>query len=329
MSDEYEHIEVYGFKRNIHSVKNYTLFDTKPNITYEIIGTFEDGKYFNRFLNYLKLIILLYSKYGLRKKHLYVVGIDLRIISALILNADVDYVISDIVWLYFKGIKKKVFKPIDLFLARKSNTVIFTSMGFYEAHYKNHVPREKVVLNENLLATYGKVQPLEDLRSDGIHIAYIGAFRYGEIIDNLLSVVKSNKLLHLNFYGDGESEIVNTMKAHAKEYDQITYNGAFKNPDDLQAIYEENNINFVVYDNRLMNERVAMPNKFYESGFFNMPILCATNTYVGQRAVDQGMGWVCDIDKESIGEFFNSISVEDLVDCHNRIKTLDKSQFHY
>ena len=100
------------------------------------------------------------------------------------------------------------------------------------------------------------------------------------------------------------------MKAHAREYDQITYNGAFKNPDDLQAIYEENNINFVVYDNRLMNERVAMPNKFYESGFFNMPILCATNTYVGQRAVEHGMGWVCDIDKESIREFFNSISVE-------------------
>ncbi|MGB5315345.1 MAG: hypothetical protein WBN56_05040 [Robiginitalea sp.] len=329
MSEEFEEVEVYGFKRNIHSVKNYSLFETKSNISYKIIGTFEDGKYFNRFWNYLKLIVLLYSKHGLRKKHLYVVGIDLRMISFFILNSKIDYVISDIVWLYFKGIKKKIFKPIDLFLARTSNKVIFTSLGFYEAYYKNDVPKEKVVLNENLLATYGKVHPLENLRSDGIHIAYIGAFRYGEIIDNLLNAVKKNKQLNLNFYGDGESEIVHTMKEYAEEYDRITYNGAFKNPDDLQAIYEQNNINFVVYDNRLLNERVAMPNKFYESGFFNMPILCATNTYVGQRAVEQGMGWTCDIYEESISEFFDSITISELIDCHNRIKTLDKSQFNY
>ena len=30
MSDEYEHIEVYGFKRNIHSVKNYIFLTQNP-----------------------------------------------------------------------------------------------------------------------------------------------------------------------------------------------------------------------------------------------------------------------------------------------------------
>ena len=262
MADEYDEVEVYGFKRNIHSVKNYTLFDTKPNISYKIMGTLEDGKYSNRIVKYIKLLGVLLKQYGVKRKHLYVVGIDLRILASLLPNSRVDYVISDIVWLYYKGFRKYLFKTIDLALAGKSDKVIFTSLGFYESYYKDHVSPDQVVLNENKLATYGKVKPLNSLRNDGIHIAYIGAFRYGEIIDNLLNVVKDSKILHLNFYGDGESEIVEKMKEYSGKYSHITFNGAFKNPDDLERIYSQNNINFVVYDNRLENEQVAMPTKF-------------------------------------------------------------------
>ncbi|MEC8831080.1 MAG: hypothetical protein VX772_01880, partial [Bacteroidota bacterium] len=114
-----------------------------------------------------------------------------------------------------------------------------------------------------------------------------------------------------------------------EQYDNITFNGAFKNPDDLQNIYEENNVNFVVYDNRFENERVAMPNKFYESGFFNVPIICATNTYVGKRALQLEMGWTCGIEESSIRAFFQNLSVEDVLECHERIKKLDKSMFNY
>ena len=117
------------------------------------------------------------------------------------------------------------------------------------------------------------------------------------------------------------------MKNNAIKYDNITFNGSFKNPDDLERIYSENNINFVVYNNTLKNEQVAMPNKFYESGFFNMPILCATNTYVGQRALDQGMGWIVDIDQKSIASFFDNLKIEDLIKTHESIKKLDKADF--
>src|SRR5690606_38015998 len=105
------------------------------------------------------------------------------------------------------------------------------------------------------------------------------------------------------------------------------YHGPFKNPDDLEKIYGENNLNFVVYDNTLENEKVAMPNKFYESGFFNIPIVCATKTYVGQRVLEQGLGWTIDTDFKSISNFLNTISIEELKECHRHIKKLDKSHF--
>ena len=328
-SKEYKNIYVYGFDRKIHSVENYRILDAYDNIKYEIVGTMEDKRYWNRFFQYLKLLRIIYKKHGFSKKRFYVVGIDLRMLCVPVINKHVDYAISDIAWLYFPKPYKALVGFIDKMLAKFSDKVLFTSMGFYEAHYKNYVSKKQLVLTENKLATYGRVFPIDKLKDDKVRIAYVGAFRYKDIISNLLNVVKNNNDLVLNFYGDGFSDIVEKMKNHAEEYDNITFNGAFKNPDDLQKIYEENNINFVVYNNRFENERVAMPNKFYESGFFNVPIVCATNTYVGKRALELGMGWTTDITQESIQEFFDSMDVKQIIDCHNRIKLLDKSLFNY
>ena len=325
----YDEVFVYGFARKIHAVKNYKLLDEYGNVKYEKLGTLEDGKYWNRFSHYLKVLSILYKNHGLSKKHFYVVGIDLRFLTIFVLNKYVEYVISDLAWLYYPKPFKQILGLVDKLLAKSSNKVLMTSQGFYNKYYKKFVRPEKLVLTENKLATYGKVFPIENLKKDKIRIAYIGAFRYANIINNLLKVVKNNPHLSLNFYGDGVSDLVDSMKYHALNYDNITFNGAFKNPDDLQRIYDENNINFVIYNNEFENERVAMPNKFYESGFFNVPILCATKTYVGQRALELEMGWCCDIDEDSINRFFEDITMDEIVQCHERIKELDKSMFNY
>jgi len=328
-SKEYEHVHVYGFTRKIHAVENYKILDNNENIKYQIVSTIEDGKYWKRLIAYLKLIVIIYKKYGFIKKHLYVVGLDLRILCVLIFNKYIEYVISDIAWLYYPKPFSTIFGKIDQILSNYSDKVLMTSRGFYNSYYKKYVSEEQLVLTENKLATYNRVFPLKELKSDKIRIAYVGAFRYGKIITNLLNVVKNNKNLELNFYGDGFSEIVTKMKEHAATYDNIFFNGAFKNPDDLQNIYANSNVNFVIYNNTLANERVAMPNKFYESGFFNIPILCATNTYVGQRALELNMGWVCDISEEEIYKFFNNLSIDDILKKHENIKELDKSLFNY
>ncbi|WP_420322310.1 hypothetical protein [Flagellimonas sp.] len=325
----YDNIYVYGFTRKIHAVENYKILDDYKNVSYAIVGALEDRKYWNRLHHYIKLLRIIYNNHGLRKKQLYVVGMDLRLLCVAIFNKYTEYVISDLAWLYYKQPFKTVWGMLDKLLAKSSDKVLMTSRGFYETYYKKFVKKENLVLTENKLATYGRVFPLEKLKDDKIHIAYVGAFRYKKIISNLLNVVKGDSRLALNFYGDGFSDIVEKMKEHAETYDNITFNGAFKNPDDLQKIYEQNNINFVVYNNEQENERVAMPNKFYESGFFNVPIVCATKTYVGKRALELNMGWVCDIDQDGIQNFFDSLNIDQIMDCHNGIKKLDKSLFNY
>lgn len=326
-SEEFDQIDVYGFNRKIHAVNNYSVLDSYSNINYKIVASLEDKKYSNRIFAYIKLFLILLTKYGFSKKHMYVVGIDIRMICSFLINKKIEYVISDIMWLYLPKRKRDFLEKIDTRMAKNSYKVLFTSRGFYDAYYKSYVSEEQLVITENKLATYNKVKPLESLKLDTVRIAYIGAFRYTSIIKNLLKVVVENPNFMLNIYGDGSSEIVDYMKSHAKEYKNITYNGAFKNPDDLEYIYAQNNVNFVVYNNTLFNEMVAMPNKYYESGYFNMPIICATNTYVGERVLENGMGWVSGINYTDISAFFKNLKIEDIKDCHERIKKIDKNNF--
>lgn len=324
---EYETIQVYGFSRKIHAVNNYGILNDYSNIEIKIVGTFSDNKYLNRIRDYIRLISIIYQNHGIKNKHLYVFGLDLRIISSLLFNTKIDYEISDIMWLYKPKFPKAILKIIDTFLVSKSNKVTFTSQGFYDVYYKKHIPENKALIKENKFKTYGKVNPIEIIKTDTLRIAYIGAFRYNNIIKDLIEVVSLNENIILNFYGDGSFSVVDNIKMNEKLHENIFFHGAFKNPDDLEKIYANNNLNFVVYDNSLENEKVAMPNKYYESGYFNIPIVCAENTYVGRRVLEQKMGWTTGTSKSEISAFLNELTVEDVINCHKNISQLDKELF--
>nr|WP_297782564.1 hypothetical protein [uncultured Allomuricauda sp.] len=325
---EYKKVHVYGFTRNVHSVQNHKVLEENDNVTITVVGQLKNNQYFQRAFVFIRLLWLIYAKYGFGKKSIYVFGLDLRALSFFIMNADVDYEISDIVWLYSGKTKRKLMSFLDRFLAGRSRKVVFTTRSFYEGYYKKNVSESQVVVKENKLETYSRVNPVEKMQTDKLRIAYIGAFRYAEIIKGLTEVVAANKNIILNFYGATHGgTIIQGIEKAVNENSNIHYHGPFKNPDDLERIYGENNLNFVVYNNTLENEKVAMPNKYYESGFFNIPIVCANGTYVGERVLENKMGWTIDTDKESISDFLNTITMSELMDCHENIKTLDKQYF--
>ncbi|MRX63771.1 glycosyltransferase [Maribacter luteus] len=327
MSEKYDCIHVYGFLRDIKNVGNHHLLKNQPNIKLNIVQEIEDKKYLKRFLGLCKLLYLVYIVFGFKRKNIYVFGLDLRLLCFFIFRANVTYEISDIMWLYLNKPKRTLFEHLDKNLAKISSRVVFTSFEFYNRYYKEYIDKEKVSIEENKLETYNKVIPLENIPTDKIRIAYVGAFRYTKIIEDLIDVVKSDKSIILNFHGDGYSETVGLIKKTCKENSNIFFHGAFKNPDDLEHIYSKNNLNFVVYQNTLENEQVAMPNKYYESGFFNIPIVCASNTYVGRRVVSNGIGWMIDTDRKSLYNFLINLKIEDLLNKHQQIKKLPKDMF--
>lgn len=324
---EYSKIYVLGFTREIYSVHNYKKLDGVENISYEIVGSFKDSDLFKRLFLYIKLIWIIFKKCGFKSKNIYVFGFDLRFVSAFIINKNILYEISDIMWLYKSDWQKKVLRMMDFYFAKHSKLVIFTSAGFYREYF-SFLNSSKVEIKENKFQSHNLVQPLLSIRTDKIRIAYVGAFRYKNIIDYLIQVCSdySDKVV-LSFYGDGEKSIVSKVKLACELNNNIKYFGPFKNPEGLEKIYNENNLNFVAYDNRKPNERVAMPNKFYESGFFNIPIVCSCNTYVGDQVMKLKIGWVIEPTIMGIDKFISSITINDIIEKHEASKKLDRCLF--
>jgi len=325
-SAEYKKVKVYGFRRDFYNVDNSAKLADYPNIEVEIVGLLKNEQYLHRVFLYLKLLFLLNVKTPRGRKDIYTFGLDLRFICCFFFNSDINYEIADIMWLYRPKLARSILSKIDFYLSKRSKKVIFTSEGFYRKHYA-FLPESQVVIIENRFKTYGKVKPLNSIPTDKIRLAYIGSFRYAQIIAGLIRVVQRHPEYELDFYGDGFADIVAGIKSAAETSPNVHYHGPYMNPVDLEPIYTKTNLNFAAYDNSLDNEKVAMPNKFYESGYFNIPIVCAKGTFVGEKTIEMQMGWTIEPDEQSIEEFLGSISIADLVTCHERIKTMDRALF--
>ncbi|SNQ44090.1 glycosyltransferase family protein [Cellulophaga lytica] len=328
LSKSYKKVIVFGFNRNIHKVNNFSALNNFSNVEINIVGNLSNSQYLNRLKSYLSLVYKIYKNFGLKKKNIYVFGLDLRMLTSGIVNKSVTYEISDIVWLYSKGFKKVVLKNIDFLLSKFSSQVAFTSYGFFQKYYKPYVNECKVIIKENKFKSYGKVKAIQKIKLDRIRVAYIGAFRYSGIIKKLIDILSNDDRYRLDFYGDCHNkQIIDMMKGAQKSANNIFFHGPFKNPDDLEEIYDNSNVNFVAYDNTLDNEKVAMPNKYYESGFFNIPIICSEHTYLSDRVLENNMGWSIGISEKDMSVFFNSLTLDEIEQKYKNIKGLDKTLF--
>lgn len=324
LSQHYKNVEVITFNRSIYDVGNYeNIFGS--NISIKIVANIEDGKYFKRLLIAVKMMFILLSKI-FKKQDTYCFGLDSRMYASLLIFNNKYYEISDIVWLYFNGFNKMIWSNLDFYLAKKSKKIIFTSEGFYRKYY-NFISDHKIIIEENKFKTYGKVNPVLNLSKNRISIGYIGAFRYFNIVKDIIKVVSENQNIDLNFYGDGPNEIKDFIKEKQNQFKNIKYHGSFKNPDDLTHIYNVCNLNFVCYDNKLENELVAMPNKYYESGFFNIPIVCSTKTFLSEKVLENNLGWAINPDYEGLKLFLDSLTIKDIIEKHNEIQKIDKKLF--
>ena len=86
-------------------------------------------------------------------------------------------------------------------------------------------------------------------------------------------------------------------------------------------------INFVAYDTDSYNVRVALPNKLYESIFFQVPIIVSKNTYLSECVSNFDIGYA--INSSDINESLESISSidkQDLVIKANNISKIDDEE---
>lgn len=324
--------KVFGFKRKYYSSNKFN-----SSTDYTSLGFIENGRYFNRIYKLVQAwrVISLNSE---SNDGLYAFGIDCFLIGKL---AGIKFGIVELGDLRFVNRPSSFMARLERYILSKANKIVITSPYFYESYFKEYgFEKNKFIVLENKLPEnhFTRPSPVSEIRDGGkINIGLIGYLRYKEPIEFIIRFVESNSDRYtLQCYGDGPFSYLISDSA----CESITFHGEFISPGDLREIYSNIDINYICYEQTDENVKIAIPNKYYESIFFNKPIICSKGTALASEVLKDNIGKSLDFsrptqmydDLKAIDQEFirihsincGKIPTEKLFDdAENKIRTLD------
>lgn len=298
---------------------------------YHCVGKIEDGKVFSRIWYYLLLITKLFSPFK-KDQNFYIFGSDLTFLI-LFLHGRITFEVADLRVVDVKPPMKNVLQILDKIAVNKISKLVLTSEYHYKQYYARFISPEKVLILRNKLPS---VKILTDLNipsveiNEKITIGLLGVLRYERVIDLLISFIKNNEAnYNLIIYGKPSGRYDNDYLSYLDAHNSnISWNGMYNNPEDLEKIYSNIDINFVVYDNVYNNVRIAIPNKLYESILFKRPILCCTESEFGNEVIKLGIGKSVRTDSYSVfSEDILSFSTNQIEISSQKMGDIDKSYY--
>ena len=311
---------VYSFNRNWYNV------NLPKDIEINSLGDIVPGSYLKRLVIYIKKIRPIFRTH--KGSIFYCYGQDMALVAALF-GKKYIYEESDLMYLgYSTPLVRTIMKKVDLWLQKKAQAAVLTSQGFVDFLYKEK-PQNVFILPNKLDSSFlssTRPQPRTFDTIDGLRFAFIGLLRYERMITAFVKEMACfNPTYEFHIWGDGGDDQKRFVQQLCQLYPQVFYHGPFRNPMDLPNIYSRVDINFVCYDTNGLNERIAEPNKLYESTFFNTPILVSPETYLSKVVRLWDTGYIIDCNSsDSIRTFFEDLSVDTLnkkvVNC-NRVQT--------
>jgi len=300
---------VYNFKRGFYELKY------PPEIKKVLLGKISNANYLQRIPHLFKAIYLINKGEKQRiqsSKVVYTFGPDAGLIGSLIKKKN-DFLVYEIGDLRNpipnKNILSKSILKMEKMILKNTDLFVTTSHRFISDCYY-HIDRtilKKSIVIENrpskrlLLLKGGRPQPVRPCFP--IKLGFVGFLRYR---DCLLPVIKSISRLKgiFEFHVYGQGPLRDEIEKYEMRSDNIFYHGSFKNPEDLSRIYGSLHLNYVVYDNKDLNVRLAIPNKLYESIYFCTPMVVAADTELSKRVLELSIGFVIDPRKKNFAEDF-------------------------
>jgi glycosyltransferase involved in cell wall biosynthesis len=304
-------IEVYGFDRNIYSINKIPEY-----IKVNVIGNVVDGKnYLKRISLYNKKLYQIFKKYREKQVIYYVFGHDLAIITSIFGRKPYIYEIGDLRYVYFNRFFELFFLFFDRKVISKSIMTVLITEGFME--YLNvNMNKNKIIIQPNKISTYFnnfKRNPLCN-NNEKIVFSFVGLIRYPNTIFRFAKIVGEYFPMHeFRFYGDTpmfRNEIIDLTN----KYPNVKFIGEFKNPEDMETIYQNIDCVVMCYDVTNINEKVAQPNKFYEAIFFCKPIIISEKMLLAKEVQHNKWGFAIDATNEKeIKKLISSINKKELV----------------
>jgi glycosyltransferase involved in cell wall biosynthesis len=317
---------VYGFDRGL----------SKPNAIPSNIETHNLGNIINSHAYMSRPLLIILSLLKILKKEtskdalLYVAGLDNMFFASIFLRNRYIYEICDLRYINGKLARfQGLLRIIDRWLIKKSFLTVLTSDGFNKYLFGSNV-LDNIIIQPNKLNKYfhSVLRPhysMQDIYS--LKFGFVGTFRYFNIINFAEVVGKYYPKHHFNFYGNGQDVYQAKVKVLSKKYNNVTYFGAFKNPDDLMEIYQNIDILVCCYETTAHDARYLEPNKLYEALYFQKPIIVSTGTFLAEQVKKYGCGYVIDVStEENIVAFIDSLNANELLGIHENCRKIDTNE---
>lgn len=283
-------VEVYGYYRGFYDVNKFP-----DSLRVVVWGNVESGDdYLLKNIKNAKNIFDVLKTHSAEEKILYYAfGFDLAFWLSLFCKGKYIYESSDLLYTYFKSkLFISFFKVLDRFLIRRSFRTVFTSEGFAQYLYPIVRPKNIIIQPNKVASCFKKINRtvISKENKEGIVFSYVGAFRSPDTVFRFARVVGEYYPQH-KFYFYGDSNLTFLAKDLALKYKNVKYFGKFKNPEDLQAIYDSIDVVVACYDSKDINEKIADPNKLYEAICFCKPIIVSSGTFLAEQVRSMNVGF--------------------------------------
>lgn len=265
-----------------------------------------------------------------RKEYIYYFGFPPVLLDRALGKAVRIYEIGDLRFssLHQDGVSRLQCYLENRFL-RRVDILVATSPGFVD-EFSGRVPklRNRIVLLENglphdLTRSWRETSAVRNPCSR-IRFGFVGLFRYLNILLPFLKCVGQRTASYeAHLFGNGYD--LSGIKALCTDYENLTYHGKYRNPEDLPGIYSQLDLSLAVYDNTDANVRLALPNKLYESVFFRAPLIVASKTVLAERVLKWGVGYDVDpVESNWADEFLDSFDQSDFLEKQHNCSTVPR-----
>jgi succinoglycan biosynthesis protein ExoL len=328
ISSTIKKIKIYAFNRGV--------INNDIDLVYDLnLGNIKNKKYLNRALSYLKAVYILLIDIRKNDNVYFIQGTDLLFIFNFAVyfsfkSPKFIYQVSDIRDIlsdknYFSHFIKKVDKKFVL----KSSLLVCTSHLFIK-HFYYYVQNYLIIENKVIDVLYSKKSQLLPFvkTNNTIVIGYFGIIRCKSSLDFLIQLVRKYECFEVVIRGYFTPEL-NSYINDINNIPRIHYLGKYTSPIDLQSIYSEIDISWVVYPNiNSLNKSLARTNRFYESGYFKKIMICSESTEDGSFATRLGVGLEIDLnDFAKSFKILEYLTISNLKKMHSNYNLVNDSDF--
>ncbi|MEA3467603.1 MAG: hypothetical protein U9R57_05180 [Thermodesulfobacteriota bacterium] len=313
-------VEAVAFQREYHSGRS-------PDCLVKLLGVIDHGRYFVRSLKMLAALPVI--RHAIKRNDLvYAFGPDMAfmaLLGGLGLGRPVILEIGDIRTLQVApGLKGYLARVLDRYVANACSLLVATAPGFINDYYREKLGTQTPALivenklefsftesNSPEVSRRGGEKPLVD---GPLRIGYFGVLRC-ERSWQILEALAESRPQEIEIVVAGYPMDPIDLPERAERKKNIQFIGEYRSPHDLFSLYNKVDIVWACYPFPRpgdLNWRWARTNRFYESCYFQKPMISLA-----------GSGDASEVKRYKIGMVINRGGVGEVVDELCNIKPCD------